>query len=425
MKRRNGALSAATALFVAASSLSILQGAAQAAFPGSNGAIAYTCSFSEPAGTRTEICVGNVDGTSQRQITSGQSFGNDRPAWSPDGAKIAFERRQSSQCCATDLYVMNANGNNLVQLTNTPNASENGPAWSPDGGKIVFGRDDGQQAQLFVLTLSTLSAQPLPGTVGGSYPSWSPDGSKIAFSTFAEGDESCEFGPCVPSAEVFVIPAAGGSPVNITEHNEAHDLFPNWSVDNKKVVIERRPHPNDTAGRVIEIEVGGEHDFLSVGNGSDPAFAPNGAAIVYDLQDRIHTSARPLESDDAEPVSNQTPLVGLHPDWQPCLNNVCPSTAATPQTQSTTTVTAKRVKTKIKATGTLTPPHPGATMTVTLYKKKNGVFGPVKTASPAIASDGKFAAAFKRPGNGQCQVTARFSGDDDHTASEASKALKC
>ena len=424
MRRRNGTL-ALTISFLVAGTTFTIQGTAGAAFPGSNGAIAYQCSFSDASETRTEICVGKVDGSDMRQLTTGQSFGNDRPAWSPNGSKIAFERRQSSQCCATDLYVMDANGNNLTQLTNTPNATESGPTWSPDGTKIVFSRDDGQQSQLFVLTLSTLAAELVPGTVDGSYPSWSPNGSKIAFSSYAEGDQSCEFGPCQPSAEIFVIPATGGSPVNITEHNEAHDLFPNWSTDNLKVVIERRPHPNDTVGRVLEIEVGGEHDFLPVGNGNDPGFAPNGSAIVYDLEGRIHTSARPLESDDTEPVSNQTPLLGLHPDWQPCVNNVCPSTAASPQSPSTTTVSAKRVKRKIKVSGTLTPAHPGATMTVTLFKKKNGVFGPVKTTSPALTSDGKFATSFKRPGKGQCQVKARFNGDDDHLASEATKSLKC
>jgi hypothetical protein len=421
MKGRIGVFAAVLALLGASVSVIALQGVSQATFPGSNGAIAYVCN---PSGARTEICVANVDGTNQRQLTVGETFGNDRPAWSPDGSKIAFERRQSSQCCATDIYVMNANGNNVLQVTNTP-ATESGPAWSPDGSKLIFGRDDGQQSQLFVLTLSTLATQPIPGTVDGSYPSWSPDGSKIAFSSFAEGDQSCEFGPCVPSAEIFIAPAAGGSPTNITEHNEAHDLFPNWSTDSKKVVIERRPHPNDTTGRVLEIEVGGEHDFLSAGNGNDPTFSPNGVALAFDLDGRIHTSARPIESDDAEPVTTQTPLVGLHPDWQPCLNNACPSTAATPQTQSTTTVTATRVKRKIKASGTLTPPHPGTTMTVTLLKKKNGVFTPVKATSPVVASDGKFVTAFRRPGKGQCQVTARFGGDDDHSPSQASKSLKC
>src|SRR3712207_7423719 len=61
-------------------------------------AIAYMCSFSEPSGVRTEICVGNADGSAQRQLTTGPSFGNDHPAWSPDGSKRSEERRVGKEC---------------------------------------------------------------------------------------------------------------------------------------------------------------------------------------------------------------------------------------------------------------------------------------------------------------------------------------
>jgi Tol biopolymer transport system component len=413
MKRRKGALGVTVALFVAGS-VSLVPGPARGAFPGSNGAIAYVCG--------SEICVGNVDGTGQRQLTTGSTFGSDHPAWSHDGTKIAFERRQSNE--KADLFVMNANGNALTQMTNTPAISETGPAWSRDGTKLVYSRDDGQQVQLAILTLASLTSQVIPGTFDGSYPSWSPDGSKIAFSSYAEGDENCEAGPCVATAEIFVVPAGGGSPVNITEHNEAHDLFPNWSPDGSKVVIERRAHPNEPQGRVLVIEASGEHDFTPWGDGNDPGFAPNAQAVTFDRDGLIYTVGPP-SVDEVEATPHNTQLSGLHPDWQPCPNATCPSTAGTTQTQSATTVTATRVKKRIKANGTLDPPHPGALMTVTLFKKKNGVFAPVKTTTPAVTSEGKFATSFRRPGKGQCQVTARFPGDDDHSASEASKTLKC
>lgn len=422
MKRRHEALGVTIALFVA-TSVSLIPGPARGAFPGSNGAIAYRCDFSDASGVRTEICVGNVDGTGQRQLTSGPTFGSDHPAWSPDGSKIAFEKRQSSECCKTDLYVMNANGNALTQVTNTPGVSESGPAWSPDGTKLVYSRDDGQQVQLAILTLATLASQVVPGTVDGSSPSWSV-GNKIAFSSHADDDENCEAGPCVPTAEIFIVPASGGSPVNITQHNEAHDLFPNWAPDGTRVVIERRPHPNEPLGRVLVIDAGGDNDFAPWGDGNDPGFSPNGQAVTFDKGGLIYTVGPP-SVDEVEADPHNTQHRGVHPDWQPCPNAACPSTAGTTQTQSFTTVTAKRVKKKIKANGTLDPAHPGARMTVTLFKKKNGVFSPVKTTSPAVTSDGKFATSFKRPGNGQCQVTARFPGDDDHTASEATKPLKC
>src|SRR3712207_4944928 len=99
MERRHGALGVTIALLIAAASVTLLGvPAATAAFPGSNGAIAYMCSFSEPSGVRTEICVGNADGSAQRQLTTGPSFGNDHPAWSPDGSKRSEERRVGKEC---------------------------------------------------------------------------------------------------------------------------------------------------------------------------------------------------------------------------------------------------------------------------------------------------------------------------------------
>jgi Tol biopolymer transport system component len=414
MKRRNAALGATIAFLVASTSLTVLQGAASAAFPGTNGAIAYTCSG--------QICVGGIDGTGQRPLTTGP-LASDNPAWSASGAKIAFERRQSTTSSNTDLFMMNANGTGLTQLTDTPDISESTPAWSPDGGKLVFTRDDGLEKNLYTLTIASLALQKIPGTIHGSSPSWSPDNTQIAFSSFALNHEVCPDPDeaCVKVAEIFVVPAAGGTPQNLTENNQSNDLAPSWSHDGDQIVFERRSDPADTTGRILVMEAGGEHDFEPAGDGNQPAFAPQGDRVVFDLQGSIHTALIPPP--ERTPVIS--PLGGLRPDWQPCPAGTCPSTGATEQTQSTTTVTAKRTKTKIKAGGTLTPPHPGSTMTVTLLKKKNGSFSPVKTTSPVIADDGKFATSFKRPGKGQCQVTARFPGDDDHTASEASKTLKC
>ena len=52
------------------------------------------------------------DGTGLVQLTS---LGvNREPAWSPDGARIAFVRDQGKW----DIYVMNADGSNVVRRTN-------------------------------------------------------------------------------------------------------------------------------------------------------------------------------------------------------------------------------------------------------------------------------------------------------------------
>jgi eukaryotic-like serine/threonine-protein kinase len=53
-------------------------------------------------------------------------------------------------------------------------------ALSPDGRQIVFvATDEDGVSQLWLRSLSTTTAQPLPGTEGARYPFWSPDGRAI------------------------------------------------------------------------------------------------------------------------------------------------------------------------------------------------------------------------------------------------------
>jgi TolB protein len=49
-----------------------------------------------------------------------------KPAWSPDGTKIAFVSDRDGN---GDIYVMNADGSNVIRLTNEGYNFE--PSWSP------------------------------------------------------------------------------------------------------------------------------------------------------------------------------------------------------------------------------------------------------------------------------------------------------
>jgi dipeptidyl aminopeptidase/acylaminoacyl peptidase len=72
----------------------------------------------------------NANGTGQVSLGTGTAR-EDRPAWSPDGSKIAFARDRV-------IVVMNANGTNQTPVTVNPNGFDRSPAWSPDGQYIVF-----------------------------------------------------------------------------------------------------------------------------------------------------------------------------------------------------------------------------------------------------------------------------------------------
>ena len=85
------------------------------------------------------------------------------PAWSPDGARLAF-------VTLGDLWVADADGTHRAFLV----PRGNDPAWAPDGRRIAFSRDG------FVWTVRAdgLDERRL---ARGDHPAWSPLGRRIAF----------------------------------------------------------------------------------------------------------------------------------------------------------------------------------------------------------------------------------------------------
>jgi Tol biopolymer transport system component len=60
---------------------------------------------------------------------------NRDPAWSPDGARIAYT---SNRTGFMDLYVMDEGGSNVMPRGFAPGDPIARSAWSPDGSRIAF-----------------------------------------------------------------------------------------------------------------------------------------------------------------------------------------------------------------------------------------------------------------------------------------------
>lgn len=103
-----------------------------------------------------------------------------------------------------------------------------------------------------------------------------------------------------------------------------------------------------------------------------------------------------------------------------------PALTTTPTKAATSlTLSIRKTTTRVKASGALSPAHPGKTVAVSLYRKRDGVFRRLSTKSVTLNLASAYATSFSRPRPGSCKVTARFPGDTDHLASSKSVTFRC
>ena len=146
-----------------------------AAFPGTNGRIAYDLA--------SNIWTIQPDGSGAVQLTTGHNSLN--PRWSPDGSRIAFNRYN-------DLWIMNANGSHIRRVTANHHAIQ--PAWSPDGTRLAFialqANGHGDIAWISVAggTVHRVTND-AASTGGDSRPTWSPKGGLILYQRGAAGTQ--------------------------------------------------------------------------------------------------------------------------------------------------------------------------------------------------------------------------------------------
>ena len=101
--------------------------------------------------------------------------GETGPAWSPDGARIAFWYRGPQDYGSPELYVMGADGSNIVRIDSDPVAGARDPAWSPDGQLIAYVRvqpDSAPGALLHVMDVDGSNVIQIANLPGGE-PTWS------------------------------------------------------------------------------------------------------------------------------------------------------------------------------------------------------------------------------------------------------------
>lgn len=243
-------------------------GASAGGAPARNGRIAFEHIGESGPG---RIYSMTAAGTRLRLLTPGGRASSRSPSYSPRGRRIAFVRSFKQ----SDLWTMHVDGTHERRLTKTTGVDEVDPGWSPDGKQIVFAVTRPASLRgIWVIGVRGGNSRQL--TSGSdTNPAWSPNGSEIAFDRY---DAATQID------NIFVVPAGGGSPTDLSSDPGASDLQPAWSRDGTRILFASdRP---DTFQLDLWVMNADGSDVQRVTNTPsrdehDPVWSPDGRWIAY------------------------------------------------------------------------------------------------------------------------------------------------
>jgi Tol biopolymer transport system component len=252
----------------------------------------------------SEIYVVNTDGSGQTNLTRNTAYDNN-PVWSPDGARIAFASHRDGN---DEIYMMNADASGQTNLTRNT-AHDNNPAWSPDGARIAFYSYRDGNDEIYVMNADGSGQTNLTrNTAYDNNPVWSPDGTQIAFESISHSN-----------FEIHVMNADGSGQTNLTNLSNSN-FSPAWSPDGTRIAFQSSRSTSDGPGDIYVMDADGSGPTNLTRNAADdnsPAWSPDGARIAFvwnrDGNDEIYvmeqdgTNVRKLSAVTAAPAQAAAP----------------------------------------------------------------------------------------------------------------------
>jgi len=193
------------------------------------------------------------------------------PSFSPDGQWLVYSGEVSGN---RDIYLLSIGGQNAMNLTADSPADDDQPAFSPDGARLAF-RSEREGGGIFVMGRTGEAVRRV--TRAGYRPTWSPDGTEIAYAT-----ENVDLNPqnSETNGELWVANVTTGAARQIAVEDAA---TPAWSPHGRRIAYFKRLG-QAARGHIWTVPAtGGPSVQATAGEGRDwsPAWSPDGRYLYF------------------------------------------------------------------------------------------------------------------------------------------------
>jgi Ca2+-binding RTX toxin-like protein len=246
---------------------------------GVNGLVATTQQYYDGNGLPTSASLRASNGYGYFHPPDSNSRTND-PEFSPDGTRLAYSAYGGASAAQGIWVVANPFGHysNLQRLTDSQYDTD--PTWSPDGNKIAFIRSQSNDNGIWMVDAAGGTPVQIlrDSSFYGEDLSWSPDGTRLTFSDYSGS-------PFASPMHVYVMDVDGGTPVDL-----ALGSSPSWSPDGGLIAFQFPFSSTDID--IARMKPDGTDRFAvigSVANEYEPTWSPDGRYIAFLTAAGVHT----------------------------------------------------------------------------------------------------------------------------------------